>query len=91
MLIRSIGDLAAAVRGRRRDLGLTQAQLATRAGVSRKWVYEFEAGKPSAELRLILRVLDALDLNLDLTSGVRGHGTGKRRTTLDELIAEHSG
>jgi ribosome-binding protein aMBF1 (putative translation factor) len=42
MTIRSIRDLAAAVRGRRKDLGMSQADLARRAGVSRKWIYEFE-------------------------------------------------
>jgi HTH-type transcriptional regulator / antitoxin HipB len=66
MKIKSIRNLAAAVRGRRRDLRLTQAELAKRAGVSRKWVYEFEAGKPTAELQLILRVLDVLGLTLEL-------------------------
>ncbi|HEY7933333.1 MAG TPA: helix-turn-helix transcriptional regulator [Solirubrobacteraceae bacterium] len=73
MRIRSIRDLAAAIRGRRRELGLTQADLAMRAGVSRKWVYEFEAGKPAAELQLILRVMDALGLALDVgyTDGAR--------------------
>jgi HTH-type transcriptional regulator / antitoxin HipB len=87
--IRSIRDLAAAIRGRRRELGLTQADLAMRAGVSRKWVYEFEAGKPGAELQLILRVMDVLGLALDV-----GHTDGARHqrgTTadLDTLIEEY--
>jgi HTH-type transcriptional regulator/antitoxin HipB len=69
MKVRSIRDLTATVRGRRKDLGMSQAELATRSGVSRKWVYEFEAGKPTAELRLILRVIDALGLTLDLGYG----------------------
>src|SRR6202023_1256076 len=64
MRARSIRDFAAAVRGRRRDLGMSQAELAAHAGVSRKWIYEFEAGKPNAELGLILRVVDALGLQL---------------------------
>jgi HTH-type transcriptional regulator / antitoxin HipB len=66
LVVRSIRDLAAAVRGRRQDAGFNQAQLAERAGVSRKWIYEFERGKPTAELGLLLRVLDALDLRLDI-------------------------
>ena len=49
------------------QLQLSQDQLAQRAGVSRKWVYEFEAGKPHAELGHLLRVLDALDLQLDVS------------------------
>jgi HTH-type transcriptional regulator/antitoxin HipB len=89
MRIRSIRDLAATIRGRRRELGLTQADLAMRAGVSRKWVYEFEAGKPAAELQLILRVMDALGLALDVgyTDGAR-HSRGTM-VDLDTLIEEH--
>ena len=68
MAIRSIRDLAVVVRGRRVDLGLSQAELASRAGVSRKWVYELEAGKATAEFGLILRVLDAMGLALEETA-----------------------
>jgi HTH-type transcriptional regulator / antitoxin HipB len=92
MTVRSIRDLAAAVRSRRLDLGLNQADLARRAGVSRKWVYEFEAGKPSAELGLILRVLDALDLALELAPGEQARGGGERAgVDLDSLIDGHRG
>lgn len=85
--IRSVNDLAAVVRGRRQDLGLSQAELAARAGVSRKWVYQFEAGRPTAELRLILRALDALGLVLDISD----EPAAAARTThdLDTLIEEH--
>ncbi len=64
--IQTISDIANAVRGRRLEIGLSQDELATRAGVSRKWIYEFEAGKPGAELRIVLGVLDALGLALAL-------------------------
>ena len=52
--INSIRDLAAAARGRRLELGLSQSDLATRARVSRQWISEFESGKPSAEFGLVL-------------------------------------
>jgi transcriptional regulator with XRE-family HTH domain len=64
--IRSLHDLTAAIRGRRQQLGLSQAELAARAHVSRAWVNEFESGKPAAELRLVLKVVDALDLELQI-------------------------
>lgn len=86
--IKSIRNLAAAVRGRRRDLGLTQAELAMRAGVSRKWVYEFEAGKPTAELRLIMRVLDVLGLTLELSDQDDAR-SAHTLADLDSLIEEH--
>jgi HTH-type transcriptional regulator/antitoxin HipB len=87
MRIRSIRQIAAAVRGRRRDLGLSQADLAKRADVSRKWIYEFEAGKSTAEFGLLLRVLDALDLTLEL-SPLDDSATGQT-VDLDALLDEH--
>lgn len=90
MTVHSIRDLAAAVRGRRKDLGISQAELAGRAGVSRKWIYEFEAGKPTAEFGLLLRVLDELDLELAVRSkapdAARDDGVD-----LDELLDEYGG
>lgn len=66
MIVHSILDLSAAVKGRRLDLGLSQAQLASQIGASRKWISEFEAGKPTAELGLVLRALDGVGLALHL-------------------------
>lgn len=91
MTIRSTHDLAAAIRGRRTDLGISQAELAKRAGVSRKWIYEFEAGKPTAEFGLLLRVLDALGLGLDIAPTVSDRMTDAGATTvdLDAVIDEY--
>lgn len=88
MRITSIRDVAAAVRGRRLEVGLSQGELARRAGMSRKWVYEFEAGKPTAELGLLLRVLDVLDLELELDRPRRGEEPrqGEPSWDLDALI-----
>lgn len=92
MTIHSIHDLAAAVRGRRTDLGMNQAQLAELAGVSRKWIYEFEAGKPTAEFGLLLRVLDELGLVLDLTPRSEAAVASTGATVdLDALLDEHRG
>lgn len=66
MRVRSIHDLASAARGRRLELGLSQAELASRAGVSRDWVNSFEAGKTTVELILVLRILETLGLRLDV-------------------------
>ncbi len=64
MRIRTVHDLASLVRGRRLDAGWTQGDLATRASVSRKWVSDLERGKTSVELAGVLRVLDALGIDL---------------------------
>ena len=66
MRIQTTHDLAAVVRGRRLDLGWTQAGMAERVGVSRKWVSDFETGKTSADLAIVLRLLEILDLPLDV-------------------------
>ena len=55
-------DLAAAVRARRKHLGLTQAELADIASVSARFVYDLERGKPTIALDKALLVLDALGL-----------------------------
>jgi HTH-type transcriptional regulator/antitoxin HipB len=64
MDVNNLQDLAAIARGRRRELGLSQAELAARARVSRQWVSTFESGKATAEIGLAIRLLDALDLRL---------------------------
>lgn len=89
MTIRSIHDLAATIRGRRTDLGMSQAELAKRTGVSRKWIYEFEAGKPTAEFGLLLRVLDALGLGIELTPSNRTADAAAATVDLDAVIDEY--
>ena len=70
MNIKDDRDLGLVVRERRRELGLDQAAVAERVGVSRQWVVEVEKGKPRAEVGLLLRLLRALGLELD--ASVRG-------------------
>jgi HTH-type transcriptional regulator / antitoxin HipB len=59
-------DLALFVRDRRRALSMTQAQLAANAGVSRRWLSDLEAGKSTAEVGLVFKVVSALGLFLDV-------------------------
>jgi transcriptional regulator with XRE-family HTH domain len=40
-------------------------------GVSRKWISEFEAGKSTVELSLVMRVLEALELDMSLSASSR--------------------
>lgn len=90
--INSIRDVAAAVRGRRQTLGLSQADVARQARVSRQWISEFESGKPTAELALVIRLLDALGLYLSVEP--RDAGVGPQppvvgTVDLDALLDEH--
>jgi HTH-type transcriptional regulator / antitoxin HipB len=59
-------QLGRAVRLKRQEKGLSQSTLAARLGVERKWVIRLESGNPKAELGLVLKALDALDLRASL-------------------------
>lgn len=90
MTVNSVRDLAAAVRGRRLALGLSQGDLASRAGVSRDWINYFEAGKPTVELAHVLRVLDALGLRLYLDEVAPGReAPTPGAVDLDDLLQEY--
>lgn len=83
MQIVTLQDLQALVRGHRKDLHLTQAELAARAGVSRRWVCMCEAGHETAEIGRVLAVLQAIDIHLtatrvpEQTSGAAGGTAGR--------------
>jgi HTH-type transcriptional regulator / antitoxin HipB len=65
MLVRTPADLGAIIRDRRKQLKLDQAAFAKRIGVSRQWVIEIEQGHARAELGLVLRAMDALNIQID--------------------------
>lgn len=90
MKLNSVQDIAAAVRGRRQALGLSQGELASMAGVSRDWMNYFEGGKPTVELSHVLRVFDALGLRLDLDEGgPREDDPAASPVDLDDLLEEY--
>lgn len=60
---------AAAVRSRRRALGLRQDELADLAEVSERFVHALESGKGTVRLDKLLAVLAALGLHLELHRG----------------------
>ena len=62
--ISSPAQIAALIRMHRRHQGLTQAELAARAGVGREWIIEVEKGKATAELALVLKTLRVLNVSL---------------------------
>ena len=83
--IRSPQQLGEALRASRKQLGLTQPQLALAAGVGVRFIVDLEAGKPTLRLENILRVIDALGGEVQLSglpsptpeapSEGRDHGT----------------
>ncbi|MEV6844312.1 HipA domain-containing protein [Actinoplanes sp. NPDC051411] len=69
MRIDSPGNLGRYLREQRRVAGFNQTDLAAAAGVSRRWLADLEAGKPSVELGLALRVIAALGQFVDVQPG----------------------
>ena len=57
MHVRTPLDLGLILRDSRRKLGLSQGELATRAGVGRQWLVAIEHGKARAEIGMVLRTL----------------------------------
>jgi len=55
-----------AVRRARKAMGLRQPELAAAAGVGLRFLVELERGKPTAQLGLTLKVLQALGLDLEV-------------------------
>ena len=65
--LRSPQQLGRALRAARRLLRLTQPQLALAAGVGVRFIVELEAGKPTLRFQNVLRVIDALGGQIQLT------------------------
>lgn len=59
-------QLGDALRAARKQLGLTQPQLALAAGVGVRFIVDLEAGKATLRLENVLRVIDALGGTLQL-------------------------
>lgn len=59
-IIDTPASLGQATRTARKQLGLTQPQLALAAGVGVRFIVELEAGKPTLRLENVLRVLHTL-------------------------------
>lgn len=78
-------DLGLFVRSERARRGLTQTQLCAAARVSRRWLSDLEAGKPTAEFGLVLRVVQALGQMLLATPAL----LGPEGVDLDDLLEDY--
>lgn len=66
-----IGDwtkLGSTIKTERTRAGLSQHDLAARAGISRSWIARVEAGHRGAGFEQLLRLLEALDMSMILRS-----------------------
>ncbi|WP_183407826.1 helix-turn-helix domain-containing protein [Nocardioides marmoriginsengisoli] len=67
MRLTSEHALASAVRAARKEAGLSQQEVADRAGMSRVWVARLEGGEANVTLDSLLRVASVLGMSLDAT------------------------
>jgi transcriptional regulator with XRE-family HTH domain len=83
---RALRELTAGVVGWRKLRGLTQAQLADRAGVSRGTVVRLEHGDGGVSVENLARVLRALGVLGELTRALDPYQTDVGRLRADEQL-----
>lgn len=81
MVIRDTKQLGAALQRERKRQGMTQTQLAEKAGVRQQTISAVEGGKPRSELQVIFDIMTALGLEVLLQA--RG---SKNAPSLEELF-----
>lgn len=91
LAIHSPDQLANSVRWARKRLGLTQPQLALAAGVGTRFVVDLESGKPTVRLENVLRVIDALGGQLQLTGLPGADAADAAYASAAETITAQSG
>lgn len=62
--VKDVADLGSVIRLKRKQLGLTQQELADACGCSIMYLSNLERGKETAELGIALRVVNILGLDL---------------------------
>ena len=68
MTARTAAEVGQFVRAQRKMQGLTQADLATKAGVSRDWLVRLEQGHHRLELGRVMAVTEALGFGVTFTA-----------------------
>ena len=67
LTVRKQQDVAAIIRAAREDSGLSQADVASKLGVSRDYMVDIESGKPNMFASRLLRVLHELGITMTLS------------------------
>ena len=85
MRIDRADDLGRHLRDVRRRAGLSQEAVASRAGLSRRWLSDLEGGKATVEVGLVLKLVAALDLIVEVNPAPRSD------IDLDAILSELDG
>jgi HTH-type transcriptional regulator / antitoxin HipB len=78
MSLKNPVQLGAAIRARRKQLKVTQKDLAMTCGTGLRFIIDLEKGKPTCQIGKILQVLQALGLKLQIVSLGVDTGQGER-------------
>jgi HTH-type transcriptional regulator/antitoxin HipB len=71
-------QLGATIRARRRQLKVTQKDLAMTCGTGLRFIIDLEKGKPTCQIGKILQVLHALGLRLQIATPGADTGKGEK-------------
>jgi y4mF family transcriptional regulator len=71
-------QLGAAIRARRRQLKVTQKDLAMTCGTGLRFIIDLEKGKPTCQIGKIIQVLQALGLKLQIVNPGVDTGQGEK-------------
>ena len=77
MAVRTPDQLGTSIRARRRELEVTQKDLALTCGTGLRFIIDLEKGKPTCQIGKVLAVLQALGLELRIASATAE--TGRER------------
>ncbi len=83
---RALGEVAGGIAGWRKLRGLTQVQLADRAGIDRKTVLRLEKGSGGVSIENLLRVLRALGILEALPQALDPYQSDLGRLRSDEQL-----
>jgi len=74
MNINNAEQIGKAIRTRRKDLKITQKELAMACGTGLRFIVELEKGKPTCQIGKILQVLRALGFVIDVRPNAENKG-----------------
>lgn len=88
MVIKTPKEIGLLVRDQRKARGWTQDVFAQRLGVSRLWVLQLEQGKSTAQIGLVLRALNELDVPVQVDLSPKDRSKPPGGIDLDSIIRE---
>lgn len=91
MLIKTPADIGALIKDARLKAGLSQHDLAQMLKTSQGWVSEIERGKPTAELGMVLKAINALGINLDSRPADGPRNTSRPRVGIAAVLDRTKG